>query len=107
MSFFGYVIFVSKRYKFPNKEIEGVETEHFEMVFTKLIMTTLCQKNIVSTSTGLRGQIASPCVGFVSKRYEVANREVRGQIKSFLEIFDLLEYLAFLMSGYIWNVKFP
>ena len=44
---------------------------------------------------------------FVSKRYEVANREVRGQIKSFLEIFDLLEYLAFLMSGYIWKVKFP
>ena len=87
MSFFGYVIFVSKRYKFPNKEIEGVETEHFEMVFTKLIMTTLCQKNIVSTSTGLRGQIASPCVGFVSKRYEVANREVRGQIKSSKKIF--------------------
>ena len=50
MSFFGYVIFVSERYKFSNKEIEGVETEHFEMVFTKLIMTTLCQKNIVSTT---------------------------------------------------------
>lgn len=58
MSFFGYVIFVSKRYKFPNKEIEGVETEHFEMVFTKLIMTTLCQKNIDSTSNEMRGQIS-------------------------------------------------
>ena len=30
LSFFGYDIFMSKRYKSPNKEIEGVETEHFE-----------------------------------------------------------------------------
>ena len=43
-----------------------------------LVMTFLCQKDTNSLVKGVRGQIASPCVRFVSKRYEIANKEVRG-----------------------------